>query len=126
MNFGVSAQNYAKHRQGFPASFFEKVPLKGVVLDLGAGTGTLATGYAQRGCLVCAVDISAEMLRHLQGPVIKLVSRAEEAPFADETFDAVVVGQAWHWFDENKAIELCRRVLKPGGQLVIASLDYRA
>jgi SAM-dependent methyltransferase len=127
MNFGSAAQNYANHRLGFPDSFFEKVPLRGVVLDLGAGTGTLAKGYAVQGCFVCAVDVSTEMLAHARGPFVKIVARAEEAlpSFADETFDHVVVGQAWHWFDAELAAHECFRVLKPNGTLTLASLDYR-
>lgn len=125
MNFAASAESYAKFRVGFPPSFFEKVPLQGVVLDLGAGTGALAQGYAAQGCVVCAVDVSAEMLAFASGPLVKLVARAESCTFAPETFDAIVVGQAWHWFDGELVARNCLQFLKPGGRLVIASLEYR-
>ncbi len=125
MNFGAAAENYAKHRLGFPESFFKKVPLKGIVLDLGAGTGTLTRGYCAQGCFVCAVDVSAEMLAQIHSPCVKIVARAEECSFADDTFNHVVVGQAWHWFGSESVAIDCRRILKRGGQLVIASLDYR-
>jgi len=124
MNFGPSAESYAKFRAGFPPSFFERVPLAGVVLDLGSGTGSLAQGYAAQGYVVCAVDISAEMLAQARGPLVKLVSRAEDCTFADSSFDHVVVGSAWHWFDGASVAANCLRMLKPGGTLVIASLEY--
>ncbi len=87
------------------------------MLDLGAGTGTLSYGYAAQGCFVCAVDVSAEMLAQAEGPFVKIVSRAEDCAFASETFDHVVVGQAWHWFDGERVAADCWRILKPGGRM---------
>src|SRR5437016_4676489 len=63
MDFGSSAADYAAHREGFPDSFFERLPLTGRVLDLGSGTGTLARGYTERGASTVALDVSRAMLR---------------------------------------------------------------
>ena len=69
VNFGLTAEDYAKHRAGFPDVFFARVFNEGIVregdslVDLGTGTGTLARGFAQRGCDVIGLDISAQSSR---------------------------------------------------------------
>lgn len=124
MNFGASAKDYAKHRQGFPDSYFERVPLAGRVLDLGAGTGALARGYAQRGAWTVALDISVAMLCEAADVPGRAVAKAEVIPFREGSFDAVTAGQCWHWFDGPAAAREARRVLRPGGKLVIAHYNY--
>jgi ubiquinone/menaquinone biosynthesis C-methylase UbiE len=68
VNFGLTTEDYVKHRAGFPDSFFDRVFDNGLIqenaslVDLGTGTGTLARGFAQRGCNVIGLDISAQML----------------------------------------------------------------
>jgi SAM-dependent methyltransferase len=42
---------------------------------------------------------------------------AESVPIDDATVDAVVVAQAFHWFDAQRALEEIHRVLRPGGRL---------
>lgn len=126
MDFGKSASDYKTHRAGFPTSFFERVPLRGRVLDVGAGTGTISRGYTEQGCACVALDRSAEMLAAADGPFEKVVGTAEALPFPDGTFDAVVAGQCWHWFDGITAAREAHRVLKPGGTLIIAHFDYLA
>jgi SAM-dependent methyltransferase len=124
MDFGPSASDYARHRQGFPPSLFDRVPLLGEVLDLGAGTGTLARGYAQRGARVVALDISPRMLQEASDLTDRVAARAEACPFRDASFDAITAGQCWHWFDGPRVAAECRRLLRPGGTLVIAHLNY--
>ena len=44
---------------------------------------------------------------------------AEQLPFADQSFDAVTVAQAFHWFDAPAALAEFARVLRPGGGLAL-------
>ena len=46
-----------------------------------------------------------------------LLGTAEEIPLPDDSVDAVLVAQAWHWFDPERAIKEVARVLRPGGRL---------
>ncbi len=90
------------------------------VLDLGAGTGKLTTRLVERGLSVVAVDPIPEMLEVLSTSLPDtpaLLGTAEEIPLPDDSVDAVLVAQAWHWFDPTRAVSEVVRVLRPGGRL---------
>ena len=137
VDFGQTAQDYAKYRAGFPVTFFEKLAEFGIgekeqrVLDLGTGTGTLARGFARRGCEVTALDPATELLeeakrldREAGASVNYLVAKAEETELPADAFDVVSAGQCWHWFDRERAACEALRLLAPGGRLVIAHFDW--
>ncbi len=93
---------------------------EGVVLDLGAGTGKLTRGVLALGREVVAVDPDAAMLARLASelPAVRAeVGTAEEIPLPDASVGAVVLGQAWHWVDVERASREAARVLAPGGVL---------
>ena len=90
------------------------------MLDLGAGTGKLTARLVERGLNVVAVDPIAEMLEVLRSALPgtpALLGTAEEIPLPDNSVDAVLVAQAWHWVDPERAIPEVARVLRPGGRL---------
>ena len=96
------------------------------VLDVGCGTGTLLAllGDRQPGVEACGVDLSPEMLNVAAGKVPAhvrlLVGNAESLPFADGSFDAVVSSSVYHyWRRPGQSLAELRRVLRPGGRLVI-------
>ena len=119
-SFGEVAAEYAVLRPGYPA---EVVPfLLGAaprrVVDLGAGTGLFTDRLLEAGHEVVAVDISAGMLDQLSArlPQVRVeVGGAEALPLPDASVDAVVAGQAAHWFELEPAVAELRRVLRPGG-----------
>jgi demethylmenaquinone methyltransferase/2-methoxy-6-polyprenyl-1,4-benzoquinol methylase len=104
-----------------------------LVLDVASGTGLVARELAARRRLrVIQLDPSEEMLRAgipvteeagLEPQVRQVLGRAEELPFADETFDAVTFTYLLRYVDDPEATmgELAR-VLRPGGSL--ASLEF--
>lgn len=93
------------------------------VLDLAAGTGKLTGVLCAEGHEVTAVEPDEAMLSELvrlHHGVRALPGTAERVPLPDGTMDAVVVGQAFHWFDPEPALAEIARVLRPGG--VVAAL----
>uniref|UniRef100_UPI0031D9C8FE class I SAM-dependent methyltransferase n=1 Tax=Saccharothrix mutabilis TaxID=33921 RepID=UPI0031D9C8FE len=124
-SFGPQASAYAQHRPDYPAaairwSLEPLGPGPHDVLDLAAGTGKLTGGIVAEGHHVTAVEpdeaMLSELVRHCGG-VRALPGSAERIPVPDATMDAVLVGQAFHWFDPDKALPEIARVLRPGGVL---------
>ena len=92
------------------------------VLDLAAGTGRLARPLLAAGMDVVAVEPLADMRAFLAGAIGAervLDGRAEAIPLPDRSLAAVVVGNAWHWFDGPRAVVELARVLAPGGGVAI-------
>jgi SAM-dependent methyltransferase len=120
-SFGAVAAAYDAGRPTFPAEALTWIlgPGRLQVLDLGAGTGKLAAVAAALGHDVVAVDPSEEMLsvcRRRPG-IDTMVGAAESIPLAHASVDAVLVGQAFHWFDHARALPEIARVLRPNGVL---------
>ncbi|MGE3288314.1 MAG: class I SAM-dependent methyltransferase [Pseudonocardia sp.] len=121
-SFGSVAADYARHRPGYPdeAIGWALGGRRGDVLDLGAGTGKLTESLVARGLRVTAVDPDPEMLAELHRRIPGVDARegdAEAIPLPDRSVDAVLAGQAMHWFDPTRALPEIRRILRPGGVL---------
>jgi SAM-dependent methyltransferase len=119
-SFGSVAADYAALRPGYPADAVAFLlgdrPLR--VLDLGAGTGLLTRALLAAGHEVVAVDPSEPMLAQLRARLPEVATAtggAEALPLPDADVDAVVAGQAAHWFDPAPTAAELRRVLRPGG-----------
>jgi len=95
------------------------------VLDVGCGTGRLATALAERGSRVWGVDPSEEMLRQARAVAGNRVGlkhgRAEELPFKDAWFERAVLRTVVHLVDRPRALPELARVVAPGGRAVIAT-----
>ncbi|MDI3314755.1 MAG: class I SAM-dependent methyltransferase [Mycobacterium sp.] len=122
LSFGAEAAAYERGRPSYPPEAIDWLLPAGArdVLDLGAGTGKLTARLVERGLHVVAVDPIPEMLDVLRSSLPEtpaLLGTAEEIPLADNSVDAVLVAQAWHWFDPARAIPEVTRVLRPGGRL---------
>jgi SAM-dependent methyltransferase len=122
LSFGAEAAAYERGRPSYPPEAIDWLLPSGAsdVLDLGAGTGKLTTRLVERGLAVVAVDPIPEMLELLSNSLPgtpALLGTAEDIPLPDDSVDAVLVAQAWHWFDPERAIKEVARVLRPGGRL---------
>jgi ubiquinone/menaquinone biosynthesis C-methylase UbiE len=120
--FGEVADAYERSRPGYPPQAVTWLvgPTPCRVLDLGAGTGKLTRALVAAGHDVLAVDPSPPMLDMLRRslPAVDVRKGAAEAlPVADADVDVVVVAQAFHWFDQDRALSEIARVLRPGGRL---------
>lgn len=99
------------------------------VLDLGGGTGLNDAKLVEKGASVTILDRSEAMLnraRQKNLPIELVRGNAEQMPFEDETFDVVLISDAWHHFDAQKKVAReVRRVLKPLGRVVVVEFDPR-
>jgi SAM-dependent methyltransferase len=92
------------------------------VVDLAAGTGQLSKRFAAHGVTLVAVEPARNMRSVIEErlPTVRVLEGSAEAiPLPDGAADAVVVGNAFHHFNEGPAFEEIRRVLRLGGVLAI-------
>jgi SAM-dependent methyltransferase len=120
LSFGPAADLYDRIRPTYPPEAVEwalgTAPIR--VVDLGAGTGILTRVLRSLGHDVLPVEpdeaMRARLARSTPG-VTPLGGRAEDIPVPDGSIDATMAGQAYHWFDRERAHREIARVLKPGG-----------
>jgi SAM-dependent methyltransferase len=131
-DFGARAATYDELRPGIPGLDEELVragDLRGrKVLDVGCGTGRLVEVLASRfGCKVFGVDQEPKMLavarrRQARGPAFKR-GRAEQLPFKDGWFERATMVLVCHLVDRPRAFVELRRILGPGGRLVVVTFE---
>ena len=139
IDWGKTSKDYARHRPGPPASFYDKLRALDVglpgqrLLDLGTGTGLLAREFAARDCRVTGIDVSAEQvhmaqaLARMAGLAVDFrVAPAEALPFEAPLFDIVTANQCWQYFDLARVVPELRRVLVKDGLLVVSHFNYLA
>ena len=135
--FGRVAANYltsAVHAKGEDLPVMvEAAALRGDerVLDAGCGAGHTAASFAPFVAEVVALDFTASMLRQVDllagerglANINTRLGDVEALPFADAEFDLVVSRySAHHWARPQQALHEFRRVLRPGGQLILSDV----
>jgi ubiquinone/menaquinone biosynthesis C-methylase UbiE len=117
-------EDYERGRPGWPSEVVDLpgLPPTATVLDLGAGTGKLTRLLVPAFGRVVAVE-PADAMRRILGTLCPeaeaLPGTGQEIPLADASVDAVFAAQAFHWFDDERAIAEIARVLRPFGGLVL-------
>jgi SAM-dependent methyltransferase len=138
IDWGRASEDYAKYRPGPPISLYQMLQAHGVgapgqkVLDQGTGTGVFGRQLAKQGCEVIGTDISENQIKFAEELAKKdhlkniefLVSPAEVNPFADHSFDIISASQCFVYFDKAKWIPEAKRLLKPGGKVVIVFFQW--
>lgn len=124
--FTGKAGLYAKYRPSYPAVVVDRLynlTHAEAVADIGAGTGKFTEKLLAKPWRVAAVEPNLDMCRELLGTVRGMAeiftNPAEDTGLPSHSFGLVTVAQAFHWFDEEKFREECKRILTPDGRLAI-------
>jgi demethylmenaquinone methyltransferase/2-methoxy-6-polyprenyl-1,4-benzoquinol methylase len=131
-HFGLLAPIYPRV---IPLSNVEQIirlaglPVKGILLDAGGGTGRVAKAIRYLAGEIVVADLSMGMLRQIKGQdnLFAINSHTEKLPFANETFEAVIMVDALHHVcDHGETANELWRVLQQGGRIVIQEPDIRS
>jgi SAM-dependent methyltransferase len=103
-------------------------PHQGRVLELGCGPGRVVALLATLGFEVVGVDPYSfptwEPLRKLSNVELRDGVRAEDLPFGDAAFDHIAcLGTLLYFDDPDRALDEMRRVVRPGGRLVLRTVN---
>ena len=122
LSFGEMAEEYDRWRPSYPVAAVDWLapasPAR--VVEIGAGTGRLTSLLVDRGLAVDAVEPDPRMravLARNNSDARCHDGHSTALPVPDGSADAVLVADAWHWFDAVATMEEVRRVLRPGGWL---------
>jgi SAM-dependent methyltransferase len=128
VGFETGSDVYERSRPGYPPEAVDHLATTiGLasgrrVLDLAAGTGKLTRQLVPYGVECVALEPSPSM-REVFSRVVPDVpvvgATAERVPVATAAVEAVVVAQAFHWFDAPVALAEVARILRPGGWLAL-------
>lgn len=127
-SFGAVADAYDRARPSYPDEAVAWLTGGGRahVVELGAGTGKLTEVLHRGGHHVLATEPLLPMLARLgqRVPVTHAAAAAEAIPVRSRSVDVVACGQAFHWFDADRALPEIARVLRPGGVIALAWNTY--
>ena len=117
-------EDYERGRPGWPPEVVDRtgLPPTATVLDLGAGTGKLTRLLVPAFGRVVAVEPAEAMRRILETicpEAEALPGTAQAIPLADASVDAVFAAQAFHTFDDERAVAEIARVLRPQGAVAL-------
>lgn len=138
--FDGKGEIYAKARPRYALAFLEylkstlSIPAGSVFADIGSGTGIFTEQLLSCGYKVFAVEPNEDMRKKAEeklghdGNFISVNGSDANMNLPDNSVDYITAAQAFHWFDSEAFRRECRRVLKPGGKVIIVynSRDEKA
>jgi ubiquinone/menaquinone biosynthesis C-methylase UbiE len=135
--FTSRVDNYIKYRPHYPDAVYEWLREREIILpgmlvaDVGAGTGISSELFLQHAHIVYAIEPNAEMLNAAKNKLYAYSNfcpvhrSAEDTGLPDESVSLIVCAQAFHWLDREKSKKEFKRILKPGGHVVLLWNDRR-
>ncbi|NUT43806.1 MAG: class I SAM-dependent methyltransferase [Thermoactinospora sp.] len=125
-SFGTRAHDYDRMRPGYPLEALTQAlgeRAKGprdAALDIGCGTGKLATALDALGHRVTGLEPDPRMAAVAMAKGVAVdVAAFEDWDPADRRFDVVACGQAWHWLRPDDRVDRAARCLRPGGRILL-------
>ncbi|MDR1687604.1 MAG: class I SAM-dependent methyltransferase [Clostridiales bacterium] len=129
--FDGMGEIYARFRPNYAPEFINYIftelgaDKNSVIADIGSGTGKLTAQLAPRCGKIYAVEPNADMRRIAERDLkdfanyISVAMPAENTGLEANCADIITVAQAFHWFNAQNFKAECRRILKPGGKVVL-------
>lgn len=129
--FSNRVQDYIRYRPHYPKSVLDILRQSigftpnWVIADVGSGTGISSELFLENGNVVYGVEPNREMReaaeKHFKGSprFLSIEGAAEASTLEEGSIDLVVAGQAFHWFDGDRARKEFSRILKPGGWVLL-------
>jgi SAM-dependent methyltransferase len=131
IRFSSRVENYIRYRPGYPSGVMEMLTSecgltdKSSVADIGSGTGILSELFLKNANRVFGVEPNrvmreaGERLLKNYANFTSVDGTAEATTLPDRSVDLITAGQAFHWFDRERARPEFARILKPDGWVVI-------
>lgn len=129
--FTSRVDSYLKYRPSYPKEaidhLYDVVGLRANsnIADIGSGTGSISKLLLERGSDVIAVEPNQAM-REAAEQTLKcspkfqsMAGSAESTGLPDQSVEFIVCAQAFHWFDRSAAQIEFRRILRPGGKVIL-------
>ncbi len=130
--FSDRVADYVRYRPGYPRAIVATLAAEcgltpaSAIADIGCGPGNLARIFLENGNRVIGVEPNGPMreagvreMAGMDGRFTALDGRAEETGLPDGSVDFVTAGQAFHWFERERARAEFQRILRPGGWCVL-------
>lgn len=120
-----------RYRPGYPPDVLSLLKKEcgltrdSTVADIGSGTGILSRVFLESGCRVFGIEPNEEMRRvgerllAAHGGFTSVAATAEATTLADGSVGFVTAGQAFHWFEPERARVEFDRILKPDGWVML-------
>lgn len=97
------------------------------VLSIGCGPAIVESGLERNGFRITGLDVSLEALDHAPDGIRTVAGRAEEMPFPEGSFDAVIFVASLQFVENyTEALRNAARVLRPGGRIIAMLLNPRS
>ena len=135
--FSSRVENYVRYRPGYPPAVIDLLRADcglseaSVIADIGSGTGILSKLFLENGNRVLGIEPNREMreagerLLRDYARFTSVAASAEDTTLGDCSVDFVTAGQAFHWFDRERARREFVRILTPGGWVVLVWNERR-
>jgi SAM-dependent methyltransferase len=129
--FSNRVEDYAKHRPTYPPQVLQTMrrdcglKAESLIADIGCGTGILSRMFCDAGNWVYGVEPNASMLDAARealrgyGKFTPVLAPAEATTLKAASVHFVTAAQSFHWFDPTETKREFRRILKPGGWVVL-------
>lgn len=129
--FDGKGEIYAKARPKYAPGLFGylqntlRIPVGSVFADVGSGTGIFTRQLLQSGYRVFAVEPNGDMRKKAEDALLgeenfrSVNGSAADTHLSQHSVEHVTAAQAFHWFDADAFRQECRRILKPGGNVMI-------